>query len=403
MRVLLFDPFHGAAGDMVTGSLLAIGADHDLVAKAMGSLVAEPVFSDVSRAGLRAVRIDTRAGDHVRTLDEVLDRVRSGNAPREAIDRAVRVFERMAAAEEKVHGSHPHFHEVGADDAIADILGACTALYSLKVDAVAVLPVLLGGGTGKGSHGIFPVPPPATLNLLSGTRIKTLLGSADDGELCTPTGAALLAEFSTIDPEDLGEAVILANGYGAGIRDPPHVPNVLRAVLMDAQVSPAHGLRLDVVDILETNVDDISGEVLACAISRLMEAGARDASSIPCVMKKGRSGHLVRVISFPDKSRELARVMARELGTLGIRCVPSVHRFIADRTIEMVPVEIRGIRREMPVKCGWMDETCYLIKAEFDPARDLAGEAGIPVREVTRIIEETARECFRKNDREPEA
>jgi len=396
MRVLLFDPFHGAAGDMITGALLAVGADRDLVAKAMGSLVADPVFSEVDRAGIRAVRVETRAGSHARTLDEVLARIREGDAPPEAIDIAVQVFKRLAAAEEKVHGEHPHFHEVGADDAIADVVGACTALVSLKVEAVAVLPVLLGGGTGTGSHGTFPVPPPATLNILTGTRIRSRLGSLEDGELCTPTGAALLAEFATISPEDLGEMTVLANGYGAGTGNPHHVPNVLRAVLIEAQAS-AGKTGQDAVDILETNVDDISGEVLADVIGRLMEAGARDASVIPCIMKKGRSGHLIRVIAGPETSRALARILARELGTLGVRCIPSVHRFIADRTIELVAVEMCGIRRKMPVKCAWMDGECYSIKAEFDPARDLAGEAGIPVREVTRIIEETAREFFRKN------
>ena len=148
MRILVLDPFHGAAGDMVIGALLQLGADRELVARAMSSLVAEPVFSEVTRAGIRAVKVETCAGDHARTFDEVLARVRKGDAPPEAIARAVRVFERIAAAEREVHGGQTHFHEVGADDAIADVVGACTALYTLRPDAVAVLPVMLGGGTG---------------------------------------------------------------------------------------------------------------------------------------------------------------------------------------------------------------------------------------------------------------
>jgi uncharacterized protein (TIGR00299 family) protein len=394
MRILVLDPFHGAAGDMVIGALFQLGADRELVARAMSSLVAEPVFSEVTRAGIRAVKVETCAGDYARTFDEVLARVRKGDAPPEAIARAVRVFERIAAAEREVHGGQTHFHEVGADDAIADVVGACTALYTLRPDAVAVLPVMLGGGTGLGSHGIFPIPSPSTAAILKSSGLVIRLGSPDDGELCTPTGAALLAEFSTILLSPIDEAIITAVGYGAGTRDTPAAPNVLRAMLMET--TAVAGLSGDRVEILETNIDDVSGEVLACAISRLMACGARDASAIPCVMKKGRAGYLVRVICHPEKSRELACVMARELGTLGVRCIPTIHRFIAERTIETVQVRFGGSVREMPVKCGWMDSCCYTIKAEFDPARTVADELGIPVRDVTRIIEEKAWEQYRQ-------
>jgi uncharacterized protein (TIGR00299 family) protein len=394
MRILVLDPFHGSAGDMITGALLGCGADRTLMARAMRSLVEEPEFSDVTRAGIRAIKVETRAGECARTLGEVLELVKGGDAPPEAIAIAIRVFERMAAAEREVHGDHVHFHEVGADDARADVVGACTALHSLMVDAVAVLPVMLGGGTGRGSHGTFPVPPPAVAAILKGSGLVTRPGTPEDGELCTPTGAALLAEFATIPADGIGGVAVTAVGYGAGTRDTPLVPNVLRAMLVET-VGEA-GLSGDRVDILETNVDDVSGELLASAITSLMAYGARDASAIPCMMKKGRAGHLVRVICAPEKSRELARVMARELGTLGIRCLPSVHRFIAERSVENVRVEIRKTVREMPVKCGWMDGECYTVKAEFDPALAWAEELGIPVRELIRIIEEKAWERFRQ-------
>jgi uncharacterized protein (DUF111 family) len=150
------------------------------------------------------------------------------------------------------------------------------------------------------------------------------------------------------------------------------------------------GLREDTVDVLETNVDDVSGEVIAHAIARLMEAGARDASAMPVVMKKGRPGYLVRVISLPETSVQLAEIMARELGTLGIRCTPAIHRFIADRTIEMVELEIGGKQRRLPVKLGLMHGSVYMIKAEFGPASEVAAETGVPAREVIRIVEERA-------------
>jgi hypothetical protein len=209
------------------------------------------------------------------------------------------------------------------------------------------------------------------------------------GELCTPTGAALLAEFSTLDPGTVSGYTILATGYGAGTRDPHHAPNVLRVMLVQT-TGAGEELSQDTVDLLETNVDDVSGEVIAHAIARFMEAGARDASATPVIMKKGRPGFLIRVISLPETSTRLAELMALELGTLGIRCIPAVHRFIADRTIEEVEIGIAGRRRKLPVKCGWMHGSVYTLKAEFEPARDFAVELGMPVRDVLRLTEEQA-------------
>jgi uncharacterized protein (TIGR00299 family) protein len=277
---------------------------------------------------------------------------------------------------------------VGADDAIADIIGACTALHSLNVDGVKVLPITLGYGTATGSHGIFPIPAPATAAILKKTALAAMPGD-HAGELCTPTGAALLAEFSTLDPGAVSGYSILATGYGAGTRDPHHAPNVLRVMLVDTAGS-GDVLSQDTVDLLETNVDDVSGEVIAHAIARFMEAGARDASATPVIMKKGRPGFLIQVISLPETSTRLAGLMALELGTLGIRCIPAVHRFIAERTIEEIEVEIAGKRRNLPVKCGWMHGSVYTLKAEFEPSRDFALEIGMPVRDVLRIVEERA-------------
>jgi hypothetical protein len=297
-----------------------------------------------------------------------------------------RVFERINAAEESVHGARVHFHEVGADDAIADVIGACTALHTLAVEGVAVLPVALGRGTATGSHGTFPIPAPATAAILIGTGLATLSGP-DDGELCTPTGAALLAEFSTVTPANLGTYTIQATGYGAGSRDTPDTPNVLRAMIVETG-NAAGMLPQDTIDILETNVDDVSGEVIAHTIALCMEAGARDASTIPIIMKKGRPAFLIRVICQNDRSAILAELMARELGTLGIRCIPAVHRFIAERTVIEIAVTIDGQTRTVPVKCGWMHGAIYTLKAEFDPARDWACELKIPVKDVLRAIED---------------
>ena len=388
MRILIFDPFHGAAGDMITAALLDCGADLPIVLRAMQAVVAEPKISTVTRAGIRAVKVDTRATPAHRTFPEVLARLdgAAGVVPAPALAMARKIFERINAAEESMHGAHVHFHEVGADDAIADVIGACTALHTLAVDSVVVLPIALGRGTATGSHGTFPIPAPATAAILKATGLATLSGPGD-GELCTPTGAALLAGFSTVNHTDLNTYTIKATGYGAGSRDTPDTPNVLRAMIAETE-NINDKLPQDIVDILETNVDDVSGEVIAHTIALCMEAGARDASTIPIIMKKGRPGFLIRVICQNDSSAMLAELMARELGTLGIRCIPAVHRFIAERTVIEIAVTINGQTRSMPVKCGWMHGAIYMLKAEFDPARDWACELKIPVKNVIRAIED---------------
>jgi len=380
MRYLILDPFHGAAGDMVTAALIGCGADRDRVAMAMGSVVADPAITTVPRCGIQAVRIETRAGHTYRTLEEVLarcDRAVTTDAVRAM---AHRVFERIAAAEGRIHGGTPHFHEVGADDAIADVIGACTALQTLGVDGVAVLPIALGRGSVTGSHGTYPVPAPATLAILEGSGLA-VRPCDDEGEMLTPTGAALLAEFATVREQDIGPYTIISAGYGAGTRDPPGFPNVLRATIVETVPETT---REDCVDILETNIDDASGEVIGNAIARCMEEGARDASAIPLVMKKGRPGNLIRVICTQDRSFFLAALLARELGTLGIRCIPAVHRFIAERTTGEVPVTVEGKMRMIPVKYGWLDGNVYSVKPEFEAAREWAGELGVPVRTVLR-------------------
>ncbi len=377
---------------MVTGALLDCGADRDLVIRAMKSVVGAPRISTVTRCGVRGIAVKTRATKAHRTLKEVLARCGQADAPPEALAMAHRVFGRIGAAEERVHGAHTHFHEVGADDAVADVVGACTALDSLGIGGVAVLSVTLGRGTVRGTHGTYPVPAPATVNILAGTNISTKAGE-EEGELCTPTGAALLAEFVTLQEPDIGPYKILAVGYGAGSRDTPGTPNVLRAMIVETTASE---MPRDSVDVLETNVDDVSGEVIAHALAQFMDAGARDASAIPVIMKKGRPGFLVRVICGEDASVLMAELMARELGTLGIRCTPAVHRFIAKRTIEEIEVEINGQKRKMPVKCGWLNNEIYTLKAEFGDARDWAAELGIPVRDVLRLIENAARTGIQK-------
>lgn len=394
MRLLVFDPFRGAAGDMVTAALLQLGADRATVVRAMASVVGEPDIREVDRAGIRSLALKTRAGDARRTMDEVTARVRGADAPHDAIEMALRVFGRISRAELAVHGEVSHFHEVGADDAVAEVVGSCTAFCSLAPDGCVVLPVALGGGRISGPHGNYPLPAPATLAILQESGLDLVFGKEADGELCTPTGAALLSEFSTGSRlPDTGFSVT-ATGYGAGSRSPPDIPNVLRAFL--AETKEADGG--DIIDLLETSVDDVNGEMIAHASSVLTREGALDVCIVPCTMKKGRPGHLVRVVAPSRKSRSLAALMAAELGTLGVRCIPSVHRFLAGRSFLDVPVSLGGQEMTVRVKIGSIDGVTTGLKAEYEDVAALAERASVPARCVARLVETRAWEILGKKE-----
>jgi uncharacterized protein (TIGR00299 family) protein len=385
MRILLIDPFHGAAGDMIVSSLLSLGADRTAVQDSMRSVVSEPVIREVKRGGICALQVDSQAGVEERSLEDVLARVASADASASARGMAERIFGRLQSAEETVHGPPVHFHQVGADDAVAEVVGACVALESLHVDGVEILPLAIGRGTVQTAHGTLPVPAPATAEILRNSSLS-VKQAGGDGELCTPTGAAILAEFNMhrIDPP--GSTCIRAVGYGAGSRDDPESPNVLRTMLLETEDRISH----DVVDILETNVDDVTGEVLAYTLDRLMESGAKDAGIVPLLMKKGRPGHLVRVICDPSQSTALATLMARELGTLGIRHLQAVHRSVISRTIVPVRVEIQGDARSIDVKCSWEENRLLSLKPEYEQCRAWAADLDLPLREVIRIAEDVA-------------
>ncbi|MDT8358158.1 MAG: nickel pincer cofactor biosynthesis protein LarC, partial [Methanomicrobiaceae archaeon] len=322
-----------------------------------------------------------------RSLDEVLARIRTCGLPDQVREWAERLFIRMDQAERAIHGGKAHFHEVGADDAIADVVGVAAAFHSLSPEEVVILPVALGSGTVEGMHGTYPLPAPATLALLQDSGIPARL-NGEEGELCTPTGAAILAELATRgDLPDL-PVQISAIGYGAGSRNPPDRPNVLRAMLL----SPAGEGRGDMVDILETNVDDITGEVLAAALASLMDAGARDASAVPLMMKKGRWGYLVRVISSPADTVRLSKILMIETGTLGVRVTPAVHRLTVARSVETVNIRAKGCECCVRVKIATLEGELVSVKAEYEDALECARRCSLPLREVQRIAEYAWRE-----------
>jgi uncharacterized protein (TIGR00299 family) protein len=389
MLTIVFDPFHGAAGDMIISSLLDLGADEEEVITAMESVVAKPSLKRVNKCGISALYINTHAEKISRTPEEVYSIVKTASAPKNAVKMALSVFRRIAEAEEKIHGHCPHFHEVGADDAIADVIGACTAFLSFNPDMVFVMPVKTGTGFVRSAHGIIPVPAPATMEIMCRGKLR-YLHSDEKCELLTPTGAALLSEFSSYAGTDRPpEGRILSTGYGAGTADTEDIPNVLRVYTVESEQNEEN-----IVDILETNVDDTTGENIAYLIRKLMNSGARDVSAIPAIMKKGRPGHLLKVICSPKDSEKFVGILCDELGTLGIRHFKSVHRTAIMRMFEKIELNSGEKKYSVTIKAGIKENRIISLKPEYDDIKIIAENTGIPLQEVRRIATEKGYRIF---------
>lgn len=395
MKAILFDPFSGASGDMTTACLIDLGADADKVIEAMET--AADVVVEVTRTtkkGIAATAVNvTVKKDGSLKLSEIIERISSLSLPEEVISDAVSVFTILGKAESKIHGvpiEKLHFHELGQEDAIADIMGACTAFHdlSLKDHRIYCTPISVGEGFIEFSHGKFPVPSPAALEILKEHSMPWKPGPVE-GELLTPTGAALLAHFVNKKGACPGMTAKRI-GYGAGSMEGA-VPNVLRVI--EGEIDKA--LISDSIEVLETNVDDVTGQVLGNLIDELLAAGARDVSIIPATMKKGRIGSIIQVIAKPEDSEALASKMIEETGSLGIRVIPVKHRLIAQREMDKVDIKINGKVFTIAVKIARDLRGVLLnISAEFEDCKKAAGLSGVPVKDVIRKAEEEARKRF---------
>jgi uncharacterized protein (TIGR00299 family) protein len=389
MKFLLFDPYSGASGDMIMGCLLALEADTKEVYKAVESVGCSLEVSCVDRGHIKATRAKVISDRRFQSIEEANSILKGSSLRGKALENALRALDVLASAESRVHGvprEDARFHEVGAMDALADITGSCCALQSLGVERVLSLPVSVGGGFVSSHHGRLPVPGPAALEILRSFKIPWRGGPVDQ-ELLTPTGAALLAvlvdEFLPEHPLIRTETV----GYGAGGRELA-VPNALRGIL--GEVGHGHDGHGDRVVQLETNVDDVTGEVLGNLIELLMDAGALDVSLMPAVMKKGRAGNVVSVIARRDDQDRLIEIIMRETGSLGVRVFPSLHRHVAERDQRTVEVKICGQIHQAAVKVSRFEGKMLNIKPEFEDCKRIARETGLPLRTVIKKVEEEA-------------
>ncbi len=289
-------------------------------------------------------------------------------------DRALAVFRRIAIAEGKIHGMDPaevHFHEVGALDSIADILCACAGVEALGVDRVLCSPLFEGTGWIRCQHGRFPLPAPATAEILSGVPLRQI---DEPFEFVTPTGAALAAEFAdSFGP--LPNVRILKIGYGVGTRDTPSRPNVLRAIL--AEIVEADSANADTIACIETNLDDQSPELTGAALESAMAAGALDAFLTPVQMKKNRPGVILTVLCATADADRFANLLIGETSAFGVR-ITEARRIKLERRFEKVGTPFG----EVTVKLGLRDGTVVHATPEFESCRAAAEAAGVPVRTV---------------------
>ncbi|MGV0836348.1 nickel pincer cofactor biosynthesis protein LarC [Mycolicibacterium thermoresistibile] len=369
--ILWLDPFSGLSGDMLLGALLGLGAPVEDVRAAVRSTGIDGwdlQHTTVTRGGLTATRAVVTTTDTATTrgaaeLLDIVGRARPAAVAHTAT-RAVRAIAEVEAALHAVPVDEVHLHEIGGIDTVVDTVGVAAALHLLDVTAVHCGPVSFGGGTISTRHGTLPVEAPATVELLTRAGAP-VVGTGVHAELVTPTGAALLlaadTRFGPLPPMALG-----AVGYGAGARDVDGRANVLRA-LLDTGAENVETMRL-----LETNVDDVTGELLAHLLTRLLATGAADAWLSPIVMKKGRPAHTVHVLVRPEEAAACEQVLLTETGSLGVRRT-DVSRVALSRHTDRVVVDGHAIR----VKHG-----PWGCKPEHDDVAAAATALGLPLRVV---------------------
>ncbi len=386
MKALLFDPYSGASGDMIMGCLLDLGADTGTVHEAVESVGCRLEISRESRGHISATRAKVFSDRRYHSVAEAKSILQGSSLDDDARQMAMKALDILASAEGTVHGvpkEEAKFHEIGALDALADIAGSCAAFQSLSVERAFSLPISVGGGNVSSQHGLLPIPGPAALEILRTFNVLWKGGPIDQ-ELLTPTGAALLAVM--IDRFFLEYPLIRAEkvGYGAGSRD-YSMPNALRAVIGEVR---HENLAPDRVVQLETNVDDVTGEVLGRLIEMLMDAGALDVSLIPAIMKKGRSGSIIRAIAMNDDIERLSRLIMLETGSLGLRVFPSIHRYVAEREEIAVVVVINGVSYRSSAKVSRLGGDILNIKPEYEDCRKIATETKLPLRTIIKKVEE---------------
>ncbi len=389
MRIAILDPTAGISGDMTLGALLSLGLPVswlEELPRRLGVGDVRVMVRDVRRGGITCKQIDFTIpeqphGRHVGELIELVERAPVSDWVKE---RAVRAFRLVGDAEGRVHGvpaEQVHLHEVGAVDAVLDIVGAIEGFERLGVEAVYNFPVAVGQGWVEAAHGKLPVPAPATAILLEGLEIAAGGRGPVEGEATTPTGAALLRVLSAGAPPDRWR--MAGSGWGAGQRDPKHYPNALRILVAEAAGEAAR------VVLLATDVDDMSPEYVEPLRQALVQAGALDVQTWPVQMKKGRQGFRVEVMAPEALAEAVTAELFRHSTTAGVR------RWVAERATlprHQLTVRLDGVAVRVKV----LDGGSVRVKPEYDDVLAAAQALGRPPLEVARAVERDAEALIAK-------
>jgi len=385
MPIAYFDCFSGASGDMILAACVDAGLDVAQLRRGLAALGIEGYHietSSIRKQGFAAtqfeVQLDPDTDRPHRHLKDIRAILSTSRLPDSARRRAESIFTRLAEAEAKAHGTtieKVHFHEVGAVDAIVDIVGVCLAMDLLGIDKVRVSPIPTGSGTVQCEHGIIPVPAPATAELLKGVP---LADCDEPGELTTPTGAAILTTLAdNFGP--LPAMVVRQIGIGAGYRNGKNRPNILRLLIGEA-VEPSESDEIDEILSIEANLDDVTGEVVGYVVERLFDAGALDAFCSPIYMKKNRPATQITVLAPPALREPIEEILFVETTTFGVRSYP-VRRSKLSRSIEAVQTEFGEIR----VKVGRLGGTVVRVAPEFDDCREAARKSDRSLSEIMEL------------------
>jgi len=388
MKTLYFDCFAGASGDMILGAMVGAGLDPNYLREQLSLLPVDGFrinFETVNRSGLSATyaRVETAHEHKHRHLADIKKIIESSSLSESVKQLAIRIFTRLAEAEAHVHNEpidHVHFHEVGALDAIVDVVGAAICFDYLKVERFVCSPLHVGSGMVQMAHGRFPIPPPAVAELLKGvpfyaTDIK--------GELLTPTGAAIITtvcrEYGPI-PSMTTEST----GYGAGTREYPDFPNVLRVLIGEIEAATTTDERLWMI---ETNLDDASPQIIGHVMDRVFGLGALDCFFTPAQMKKNRPGVLLSVLCAATEKEAVMKLLFEETTTLGVRSYEVLRRAL-QRSVVQVETQYGLI----DVKVAHLDGRVVNEMPEFEQVRAAAAKANVPLK----VVEEAARLALAK-------
>ena len=406
-RMMVLDPqLAGISGDMMVSAMLDAGADTTSVIETMRNAKEyipwckrlEISVRDCNKGGIKAKTLDIdieedsverTANEFIETATTCLQQLRISDNAREF---ALQSLNALVSAEAQVHGQSTqevHLHETASADTIADVIGTAVAIDNLGLftdTAIYSTPVAVGGGLFQFSHGTVASPAPAALEILRSKGFLTI-GGPVQAELATPTGAALLTTLAQHSVRYYPPIKPTGVGYGAGSKDFIEMPNVLRVVLGE----PCDfGLSHDEVYIIETNLDDASGELIGHAMNRLLQEGARDVSAIPTLTKKGRPGNIVKVIADSSSMERMCRILIEETGTLGVR-IQSCERRILPRDFLPVEVVIDNISETVNVKIARSTKGQVMrVKPEYDDVKRLSDRTGKPLREIEDLIKRIA-------------